>query len=376
MTLFLSLVLAVYAAVQLFVLWELRRAFPRRGLWRLVPLGILLVMNAGFLLARGFAHRGWTGPARALSLVAHWWAVASLWLLLMGAAAEAWNLAMRRIARTRGGARRLLIPPRALMIAATAIVAGLSAWGFYEAGAVRLETLTVHTPRLRAGSAPIRIVQVSDLHLSSLMSRGRLERILALVREARPDLLVFTGDFTDEFGPYIDELVARLAELDAPLGKLAVTGNHEFYHDLLRSVALMEAAGFRVLRSESVRVGDGLVVAGVDDWAGRWLGSAAFLDEGRALPPRNPTDVVILLKHQPVVEPGSPGRFDLQLSGHTHGGQILPGILCVLPFYRHVAGRYDLPGGAVLYVSRGAGTFGPPMRVLSPPEVTLILIER
>lgn len=229
--------------------------------------------------------------------------------------------------------------------------------------------------RLPAGSAPVRVVQLSDLHLSLLMGRRRFARILDRVREARPDLLVFTGDFADGASAYERGLAARLAELDAPLGKLAVTGNHEFYHGLDRSLELLRAAGFRVLRGEGVRVTKHLTVVGVDDPAARGLVPAALTDEGRVLPQREHAEFVILLKHQPVVDGGALGRFDLQLSGHTHGGQVFPARWGVRLFYRHIMGRYELPAGATLYVSRGAGTFGPPMRVLSPPEVTLLILR-
>lgn len=370
---FLAAILTLYGGLQLFVFLELHRAFPRRWPWRLAPALLLVVMNATLVLSRLLVSSGGGGPAAVAAFVGHWWVTASLWFFLIGALVEAWNLGVRVAGRPPYGG--LAISPRRMAAAAGLIILGLSVWGVMEASVIRLETVVIQTPRLPAGSKALRVVQVSDLHLSLLMSRGRMARILARVREARPDLLVFTGDFADEVSPHVCGLVALLAEIEAPLGKLAATGNHEFYLGIGSATLLLSDAGFRLLRGESVKVADHLIVAGADDLAALRLGRHAFAGEGLALPSSDHSEFVILLKHQPLVDERSRGRFDLQLSGHTHGGQVFPGGGLLRLFYRHLAGRYELPGGATLYVSRGAGTFGPPMRVLSPPEVTLILIE-
>jgi len=367
---FLVVGIMLYGGLQLLVLLELRRAFPRQGAWRLAPVVLLILMNGALALARLLRGGDETGPAAVAAFIGRWWVTASIWLLLVAAVGELWNLGVRA-----AGRKRLAILPRWLMGAAGVVILGLSAWGLIEARTIHLETVVIRTPRLPAGSKAVRVVQICDLHLTMLMSRDVFARILARVREAKPDLLVFTGDFADEASPYVRELAARLAEIEAPLGKLAALGNHEYYLGIDRSGDLLRHAGFRLLRVASVGVGDHLIVAGADDLAAEGLGRGTLLDETLALPPRTHAEFVILLKHQPWVDDRSLGRFDLQLSGHTHGGQVFPGGWMIRPFYRHIRGRYDLPGGATLYVSRGAGTFGPPMRVLSPPEVTLILIE-
>ncbi len=367
---FLVVGILLYAALQLLVLLELRRAFPRQGLWRLAPVVLLIIMNGALALARLLRGGDRKVAADLATFVGRWWVMASIWLLLLAAVGELWNLCVKVVGR-----KPFAISRRRLMAAAGEMILGLSVWGLIEARRIRLETVIIRTPRLPAGSKALRIVQLSDLHLTTLMSREVFARVLARVREARPDLLVFTGDFADEASPYVRELAARLAEVEAPLGKLAALGNHEYYLGIDRAIGLIRAAGFRLLQVESVRVGDHLIVAGADDLASEALGRGTLRDETRALPPSGHAEFVILLKHQPWVDEHSVGRFDLQLSGHTHGGQVFPGGWMLRPFYRHIRGRYELPGGATLYVNRGAGTFGPPMRVLSPPEVTLIVIE-
>ncbi|MBM4040295.1 MAG: metallophosphoesterase [Planctomycetes bacterium] len=375
MVVFLLATVAGFAASQVYIYWKLRRAVPARGPWRALAICWLLAMAAAFFCSRTFESAGWRRAATVAGLVSHWWVAATMWFVAMCLAADAWNLAMRLLARPWRGAAGLRIPPRALAAAVGAIVVSLSVWGFIEPWAVQLETLTVHAPQLPPGSAPIRVVQVSDLHLNALMGRGRLTRIIARIREARPDLLVFTGDFADQSSEHVDALAAMLADVHAPLGKLAVTGNHEFYRGLGRSLPTLQAAGFRVLRNQCIRVARGLLVAGVDDYAAARVGLIEADEEDRVLPARRGADFVLLLKHRPYIEERSIRRFDLQLSGHIHGGQVFPARWPLMLFSKYTVGRHDLGHGSTLYVSRGAGTFGVPMRVLSPPEVTLILLQ-
>jgi predicted MPP superfamily phosphohydrolase len=119
------------------------------------------------------------------------------------------------------------------------------------------------------------------------------------------------------------------------------------------------------------------LLAGVDDpGLARAGGGAARLDENACLPPAGPrSEFVVLLKHQPRVAPGSLGRFDLQLSGHSHRGQIFPFVAVIASIYRHFSGLYELGDGSWLYVSRGTGTWGPPLRFLSPPEVAAVTLH-
>ncbi len=181
-----------------------------------------------------------------------------------------------------------------------------------------------------------------------------------------------------------DGLAGMLADVQAPLGKFAVLGNHEFYAGLSQSLAFHAAAGFTMLRQEHVAVTPQLILAGVDDPAGTHLSGSQEPDESNALPAlerrsatqaaaaADPRPFVILLKHRPDVHPSSLGRFDLQLSGHTHGGQIFPFHIVHRLIYKYHPGLTDLGGGSKLYLSRGAGTWGPPMRLFAPPEVTII----
>jgi predicted MPP superfamily phosphohydrolase len=155
-------------------------------------------------------------------------------------------------------------------------------------------------------------------------------------------------------------------------GKFAVTGNHEFYAGLDQAVRFTEEAGFTMLRGEARPVAGFMTIAGVDDPTGKRFGLFRGPEEGALLKGVARGRFTILLKHEPVIAKDATGLFDLQLSGHTHKGQIFPFNYIVKIFYPHDAGLVHLPQHAFLYVSRGSGTWGPPIRFLSPPEVTII----
>ena len=248
----------------------------------------------------------------------------------------------------------------------------LALYGSFEALRIRTETITVRTSKLPAGIERFRIVQISDLHLGLIVGEKRLNLMLEKVRAATPDMLVSTGDLVDGETNNLSEMAVLLREINPPCGKYAVTGNHEFYAGLDPSVAFTKRAGFTVLRGETAAVGDFLTVAGVDDPTGTIYRNREGKPEKELLAEVPRDRFTVLLKHQPTVTAPSPAPFDLQLSGHTHKGQIFPFTLLTRLAFSYNSGRYRLSNGATLYVSRGTGTWGPPMRLLAPPEVTII----
>ena len=163
-----------------------------------------------------------------------------------------------------------------------------------------------------------------------------------------------------------------LREIKAPLGKFAVTGNHEFYAGLDRSLEFMKQAGFHVLRGEATTVAGLINIAGIDDPVVRGYGRSREVPEKELLSGLPKDKFTLFLKHRPDVEKSAEGLFDLQLSGHAHKGQIFPFTLIVRFVFPQIAGLYDFSSGSYLYVSRGSGTWGPPIRFLAPPEVTII----
>lgn len=251
------------------------------------------------------------------------------------------------------------------------LAAAIMFYGFFEARSIRLEHIQIPSHKIAQNVGSIRIAQISDVHLGILVGSDRLQRILQRVKQAKPDILVSTGDLVDGEMVHMERLAEMIRAVGTPYGKYAVTGNHEFYAGLEKSLQFTRDAGFRVLRGESVVLKNGVNIAGVDDPARPYRKSGN--DFEKALLSTLPrSGFTLYLKHQPVIDGSTLGLFDLQLSGHTHNGQIFPFSLATKLFYSMPSGLTELAKGSLLYVSRGSGTWGPPVRFLSPPEVTLI----
>jgi hypothetical protein len=205
-----------------------------------------------------------------------------------------------------------------------------------------------------------------------LVRADRWNQILEKVRIQNPDLLVCTGDLVDGDYGGEDGVGNNIAQIQPPYGRFAVTGNHEAYAGLDHSLKTFERFGFTLLRGEARTLGGILNLVGVDDPV---LGGSEE-QERTALSTAQNGLFTVLLKHRPSVSQESRGRFDLQLSGHAHKGQIFPFNLFTSWAYPMQDGPHSLKDGATLYTSRGSGTWGPPMRLLSPPEVTIIDVVR
>ena len=251
----------------------------------------------------------------------------------------------------------------------------VSVYGYREALNIGTEHLTIRTEKLPQGVDRLRIVQISDVHLGLIVRRERLGLILEKVKEANPDILVSTGDLVDGQINHLEGLAEMLKEIKPRYGKYAVLGNHEYYAGIKQALAFKNAAGFMLLRAEGVSIDNVITLAGVDDPAAKYLGVYNEVNE-KALLSSFPRDrFTVLLKHRPLIAPESVGLFDLQLSGHVHKGQIFPFSLLTKLYYPNYAGLLKVDG-SLLYVSRGAGTWGPPIRFLARPEVTVIDIVR
>jgi uncharacterized protein len=253
-----------------------------------------------------------------------------------------------------------------------------SLYAFIEAGRIRTEHVVITSSKLPPSLSMVRIVQISDMHIGLLLQKSRLQRILAVVREAKPDILVSTGDLVDgklnrdDSISGLNPLAALIAVVPAPSGKFAIIGNHEVYAGLPQAVAFSRAAGFTMLRNQSVQLTNGIAISGVDDRAANSESPSDAIRETVLLNSVSPGSFHLLLKHRPEVLAESDGRFDLQLSGHVHGGQIFPFNLLVRLRFPIPCGTTKTPAGSIIYVSRGTGTWGPPMRLFAPPEITVI----
>jgi predicted MPP superfamily phosphohydrolase len=220
-----------------------------------------------------------------------------------------------------------------------------------------------------------RIVQLSDIHISTTVGRRFAQSLVDRVNRLAPDLIVVTGDLVDGDVRRVGAEVEPFAGLRAPHGVFFVTGNHDYYSGADAWVRRIEELGLRPLRNQRVAIGrDGASfdLAGVEDHHAHLIHGRHREDVAAAVRDRDPTRALVLLAHDPATFPAAVRHgVDLQLSGHTHGGQIWPFRYFVRLATPHVAGHYR-HGDSQLYVSRGTGFWGPPMRFLAPAEITEI----
>jgi predicted MPP superfamily phosphohydrolase len=233
---------------------------------------------------------------------------------------------------------------------------------------------TIKLPRLSPKLAGVRIVQLTDIHVGNFMKQAKLEWYVRAVNELNPDIIALTGDFIGSSAHFIPACAVALEKLEARDGVFACLGNHDYWVSPQGVTEALQAAGVAVLRNEARTLslkGGILNVAGVDD---PWRGHADF---DRALSMSDPNAPTIMLCHQPDLFPAAVERdIDLTLAGHYHGGQIkLPFLgMALSPAHlvsEFVEGLY-LRGHSQLYVSRGIGITGPPVRLNALPEITLL----
>jgi predicted MPP superfamily phosphohydrolase len=368
MLLFLLCYLLIYGGAHFYLLGRLARAYQLGVPYPALLLALALFGVLAPILVRLLEHYAQEGAARLIAYLGYFWM--GFFFLFLSA-----TLALDLV---RGGlwlagwlSHRALVPADSWLISvALACALAASIYGLFEARNVRVERVTLQTPKLSREAGRVRIALVSDVHLGVLVGRDRLKRILDAVRREEPDLLLCSGDLVDGQRDGLRSRDAEFREVAPRLGKFAVLGNHEVIAGLAGSVRFTEQCGFRLLRGEAAEAGPLLTVVGVDDpMLKEGEGDAAESALLASLPRER---FVVLLKHRPAVLPDSIGRFDLQLSGHVHKGQIFPFNLITHLAYPVKMGLSSAGTGSQLYVSRGSGTWGPPMRVLAPPEVTII----
>ncbi|MEU1433477.1 metallophosphoesterase [Streptomyces sp. NPDC005786] len=267
-------------------------------------------------------------------------------------------------------------PSRRLFVARTvggaAAVAGLGTTGYGAYGVLRgprVKRVTVPLARLPRSAHGFRIAVVSDIHLGPILGRDHTRRIVDTVNRTQPDLIAVVGDLVDGSVADLGPAAEPLARLRSRHGAFFVTGNHEYYSGAAEWVDHVRELGLHPLENARVEI-DGFDLAGVNDIAGGSEGQGP--DFGRALGDRDRTRAAVLMAHQPVViDEAVEHGVDLQLSGHTHGGQLWPGNYVAELSNPTVAGleRY---GDTQLYVTRGAGAWGPPVRVGAPSDITVV----
>jgi uncharacterized protein len=392
---FLGIALAILAGMHGYLWMRLVRDTLLPEPWRKLATGALilgaLLIPVGMVGARlAREHLG-----RALPLVAFIWlglafllvsALLALDLLRLGG----WLVALAGEAIRRGAeapadpARRELMA-RAVAGGALALAGGAGALAIRSAGGpAEIEEVAIRMERLPPALSGFSIAQLSDVHVGPTIRERELAGFVEQTNALRADAIVITGDLVDGTTGELGGIVKALGRLSARQGVYFVTGNHEYYSGVNGWLPFLAGLGIRVLRNERVVLGDRgpggatFDLAGLDDWSGHQFGGDHGMDLPRALAGRDPDRSLVLLEHQPrefgaAVKAG----VELQLSGHTHGGQLFPFNLAVRAAFPYVKGLYRRTEGTAtgqIYVSRGTGYWGPPMRLGAPPEIGKLVL--
>ncbi|HEY8945261.1 MAG TPA: metallophosphoesterase, partial [Polyangiaceae bacterium] len=337
------------------------------GLYLSIPVTFLVARNAG------------SGPLRALIWVAFVWLGSLLLLLVVTLAMDLGRGLYLFGTRQLGGPgpvdpdRRQLLSR--LLAGCAALLAGGLGVAAIRSGLARVAVreLSVRLDRLPSELDGLTVVQLTDVHVGPTIQREFVEEIVASVNALRADVVAITGDLVDGRVEELREHVAPLGRLSATYGVFFVTGNHEYYSGADEWCAELGRLGIRVLRNERVPIGTAEAsfdLAGIDDHQAAQFGNGHGADLARALAGRDPSRELVLLAHQPraVFEARDRG-VGLQLSGHTHGGQIWPWNFLVRLQQPVVSGLARF-GSTLVYVSNGTGYWGPPMRLGAPAEIT------
>lgn len=272
---------------------------------------------------------------------------------------------------------------RAAGVAIVGSVGVLSGWSFKNAlRPVAVTSLSVPLARLPVALNGVRIAQLTDVHIGPTLDGLWLQDVVARTNALHADAIVITGDLVDGSVEDLRSHIAPLAALQAPHGVYFITGNHEFYSGVEEWVAHIASMGIRVLQNEGVRLyprgadAPALYLAGVDDYhSDRFEGYRQDIPAALA-GWRAEEEVVVLLAHQPAaIHEAAAHKVDLQLSGHTHGGQIYPFNYAVKLQQPYVRGLHTYPeSDTQIYVSCGTGFWGPPMRLGTAAEITHITL--
>lgn len=364
------LIVVGYVLIQIYAVW---RAYVGLGLSPLfIPIlaAWVVLMTMALPLLWKLERSGWHRLASLLAWVGFgWmgWIFLFFWIALV---LSALSLVLSAFSSALPAPLAAFVPTLGSFQFAAVVTLLVTLYGFIDARRIRIERVNLTSPKLSASNGKFRLALISDVHLGTLFGTEKLRHLIEQLQRLNADVVVSAGDLVDGMEHRLRELAPVFDALRPRYGKFAVTGNHEFYAGIEHSLQFHERAGFRVLRDAGVDITDEISIAGVDDPTGR-----TDPDESKPLKALARGRFKILLKHQPVLRADAEGLFDLQLSGHVHKGQIFPFNWLVRLAYPAHTGLTRLASGAWLYVSRGTGTWGPPMRIAAAPEITLIEIQ-
>ncbi len=377
MILFLLFVLLIYGSFHYYVFLKAKNAFSLNFPFNILCAILLLILMFSPFLLRMFEKKGLHILALITAYAGYVWMGILFLFMVISFLIEAYKLIGTLITFLLKKNIYLIIPSAKLSFLLPLFLSILiSIYGYYEAKNIRLERKEIYSSKIPASDKPFRIVQISDIHIGLIMNKERIRKIINIIKTAEPDILVCTGDLIDADEDKIDDYVSLFNEINPKYGKFAVTGNHEFYFGIEKATHFIKKSGFQLLQGNLFKLNDWLIITGEDDPAIKYFNPNYNKLNLQDLSEAIKKNFIILLKHRPIIDNPSEEYFDLQLSGHTHKGQIFPFNLFTKILFPLSGGQLHKLKNSYLYVSRGTGFWGPPIRFLASPEITLIELKK
>jgi len=376
MAIFLIIVFTVYFLTNFYLWMKGRRALSGAGFSTTWYTVVFLVLASTFIAGKILEHSYTNLFSDILNVIGGFWMAFMLYGFLIWLTADILLLLQKPFHLIPDTA----IPKMRLWLFAGAIATTLLliVIGFFNAVSpvVKRYDLTAGKS-FGKGNEPMSIVAVSDIHLGSIIRKRSMKHLTEMINEEKPDLVLFLGDLIDgSIGPVLrDDLLAHLKLPELPYGKYAITGNHEFMSDLKKSIPYIESKGIRVLSDEVIKLDNGLQIIGRTDRTAMQGSGPGRASLDSLLSMTDPGSPVLLLDHQPYDLSALAGTpVDLQLSGHTHNGQMWPFTIAVNKMFELSHG-YRKFGNTHVIVSSGFGIWGPRMRIGTRPEILSITLR-
>jgi len=375
---FFSVALSVYALINYYIFIREWEAGGFQSTWRTVYIAAFLILSVSFIAGRMLERISLSWLSSTLVLLGSFWLAAMVYFLLFAFAIDILRLLNFIVpffpaAFTANPERTKEVTSLAVVAVVAVIVLG----GYINARSPRIKTLKLDIPKNGHGMKSLNIAVASDIHLGTIVCKSKLERIVERINSLKPDLVLLPGDVVDEdIGPVIrNNLGETLRKIRSTYGVIAITGNHEYIGGVEPACKYLVEHGITMLRDAWVKVADSVYVVGREDISIRGFTGKTRKPLAELMTGVDKTCPVILMDHQPFrLAEAEENGADLQLSGHTHHGQLWPFNFITKKVYE-LSWGYKKKGNTHYYVSCGVGTWGPPIRTGNRPEIINIQLQ-
>lgn len=375
---FFSIVLSIYALINYYIYVRGWQALPEGHSLRAWFPRVFLLLASTYVAGR-FLEKAWLGNVSDILVwTGSFWLAAMLYFFLLVLFADLLRLVNHFLPFYPAWIKTHYAQTKLIMLGASVVlVSGVVLGGFINARNPRVISLDIHIPKPAAGMNRLDAVVMSDIHLGTLVGKGFLERLISRVQELSPDIILLPGDILDEdLQPVLRQNTGEtLKQLKAPLGVYGIMGNHEHIGGAENAYEYLSNHGIQMLRDSVIKINDAIYLVGREDRDKSRFAGKPRLSLEELLREVNFDAPVILMDHQPFyLEKAAELGVDLQLSGHTHHGQLWP-LSYITKAMFSLSRGYKKMGNMHAYVSNGVGTWGPPVRTGNRPEIVHLIIH-